>query len=539
MLSKECLQRIYDDYGRVTNSRTSETLAYHTEIRRFFDPSDDTAYEDLANSAGAIYVGELADFMTASLYPADGSWLEAAVVPQAGIEVIQATTGVTELMRGALAKSNFYGKMNELIINGLLYNKGLMSVEYDDGLSFTVHDTEKTYMSDDMNESVTRTYSEKMVTRYDLESLFENPPKQTPAPEGEEPDVEQSYKLIYAIVPNKPKWTKGLDVSDEYKFVKLHFVRDYEGTEPITLLKPKVGFGACGYKYAPMLQYKTGMKQSLCKRGLPDAAIINDYEKQILERAQITNYPPMAISSELEARGSYELGPNGIVPVSPGEAPPTPIQTSLQLNVSEHTVARKEARLRELFKVDMIRQASMTGVSQYEHHTMKYNALKSIQPLACLLTSRTTETILQRVHTLLKENDQMYGQLMANVPEQMQGSFFFDNLKRMMEKSSRLANMGRAAQAIQAFASFNPQAAQIINSEGAVIQALIDSELPHLVKNQQEVQAEREGFAQAAAQQEQQAMAMEQQKLQPANDANQIKAAEVAIKAQDQDAEGV
>ena len=529
MLSKDCLDRIYADYGKVTNSRVSETLAYQREIRRYFDPSDNTAYEDLANSAGAIYVGELADFMTASLYPADGSWLEANISPAAPVEVQQSLSAVTEHMRNTLAKSNFYGKVNELIINGLLYNKGLMSVDYDNGLSFNVYDTENTYVSSDTNESVMRTYSHQMVTAADLNSLFTNAPKEAESAEKEEHAPERTYKLIYAIVPNKPLWTKGLNISEEYKFVKLHLLKDYESTDPMILLKPRTGFDACGYKHTPMLQYKTGQKQSLCKRALPDAVIINDYEKKMLERADIANYPAMAVPAELEARGSYDLGPNGIVPVAPGETPPQPISTTLDLNISEHTVARKEARLREMFKVDMIRQASMIGVSQYEHHGMKYNALKAIQPLACLLTSRTTEALLQRVHTLLKENDDMYAQMMAEVPEEMQGAFFFDNLKRMMQKSNRLANMGRAAQAIQAYASFNPQSVQILNSEGAVIQALIDSDLPHLVKSQQEVAAEREGFAQAAQQQEQQEMAMEQQKLQPQMQKNEIEAAKVAM----------
>ena len=141
---------------------------------------------------------------------------------------------------------------------------------------------------------------------------------------------------------------------------------------------------------------------------------------------------------------------------------------------------------------------------------------------------------MNRVHTLLKQNDTQYQEMLAAAPEFAQGKFFFDNLKRMMQKTLRLANLGRAAQAIQAYGSFDPQSLQVLSAENAIIQALIDSDLPMLVKPQDQVQTERAGFAEAAQAQDQQAMQMEQQKLQPAMQANDIKAAEVAMKAQEQ-----
>ena len=147
MLHKSSVERIYQDFGSVTNSRVSETEAYHEEIKRHFAVSDSTAYNDLANAAGCVYVGELTNFMAASLYPADGSWLEAVISPQADVQVQQTLRGVTELMREQLASSNFYSKISALIKSGILYNRGLMSVEWDDGLSFSVHDTSKVFMS--------------------------------------------------------------------------------------------------------------------------------------------------------------------------------------------------------------------------------------------------------------------------------------------------------------------------------------------------------------------------------------------------------
>ena len=220
------------------------------------------------------------------------------------------------------------------------------------------------------------------------------------------------------------------------------------------------------------------------------------------------------------------------MPVGPGEQPPTPVQTTLSLNISAQEIARKEARLRELFRVDLIRQAMMMGVSQYEQHAMKYNALKAIQPLVCSLTNRTTEALLRRVHALLLQLDGTYKDIMSGVPEEAQGLYYFDNLKRSMETSRRLASLGQAAQAMQAYMSVNPEAAQVLDSEKAVREALILNELPELIRPDSEVQAERQAFAQQAQGEQQEAMQMEQAKLQPQMDANKVAAAKVAVDAQ-------
>ena len=248
------------------------------------------------------------------------------------------------------------------------------------------------------------------------------------------------------------------------------------------------------------------------------------------ERTEIANYPPMAVPIDLENRKGYDLSPGGIIPVKNNERPPQPVTTTLDLNISERTVARKEARLREIFKIDLIRQATATGMSQYEHHSMKYNALKAIQPLVCSLTARTTEALMDRVHTLLKQNDKEYQKLLLELPEDAQGEFHFDNLKEMMRQSKKLADIGRAAQAIQAYGSFNPQAIQKVDSEKAIEQALINSQLPELIKDDAELGQERAAFNQQAQAEQQQAQQMEQQKVAPA----MLQAEAQAAKTQDE-----
>ena len=506
-------------------------MSFADEMRRFFDPSDAEARNDLANASGAIYLNELSDYITASLYPADGSWVDAIVLPEDEADTRMALARSTHHMRNELSKSNFYGKINELIVNGLLYNKGLISVEYTEGLNFVVYDPRKVHMSKNSDEWSSRVYSSEDVSALDLMGKFKNPP-QVAEDETDAGLMEKRYQLIHAIVPNTKMFVDGLDIGKEYKFAQLYLLKDYgsDSTTEFTLMEPMQGFTRCGYTMCPVLQYKTGQKQSLCKRALPDAVIVNRYEQAMLERSELANYPPMAVSANLENRGAYDLGPNGIVPVQPNEQPPTPIQTTLALNISAQEVARKEARLREIFRVDLIRQAMNMGVSQYEQHAMKYNALKSIQPLVCSLTNRTTESLLRRVHMLLEQEDKTYKGILSEIPAEAQGQFHFDNLKRSMDKSRKLQAIGQSAQAMQAYMSVNPEAAQVLDSEKAVKAVLMLNELPELIRDDAEVQAERQSFAQQAQGEQEQAMAMEEAKLQPQMQANQIKAAETAAK---------
>ena len=128
-------------------------------------------------------------------------------------------------------------------------------------------------------------------------------------------------QLMYAIVPNKERWTQGLSFNSKHKFVKMHFLMDTEAdpTKPLYYLEPKTGNEGLGYTQLPVLEYKTGQDESLCKRALPDAVICNRYEQAMLERSEIANYPPMIVSIDLQNRGGYDLGPNGIVPLKNNE----------------------------------------------------------------------------------------------------------------------------------------------------------------------------------------------------------------------------
>ena len=523
MLKEECIMRINMDYGAVSNHTQSNTRAYNREIQSYFDPSDSESRSDLANASGAVYLKELSDFITSALYPMDGSWLEAAVMPTDEDKTRLALAKVSMYLRNAIAKSNFYGKMNELINHGLLYNKGLMSVEYTKGLNFTVYDPNKIDMSQDSDEWSTRIYSSQWVTAMDIAAKFTNVPEVV-AEDIRVGYMGRQYEILHALVPNIPTFTEGLDIDKEAKFVPLQFLRHYQeipagkdqtettGSFNLTLMMPHGGYAQSGYSVCPILKYQTGQKESLCMRALRDAVIVDSYEKIMLERAELVNYPPMALPVGLENRGGYSLGPKGKVPLGQNEQPPTPVQTSLQLNVSEHTVARKEARLREIFRIDLVKQYMATGVTQYEQHGMKYNALKAIQPWVCMLTGKTTEAIVGRVHNLLKQEDSKYKELLLALPENTQGLFYFDNLKRLMETSRKLSGMGQAAQAMQAFISVNPQAAQVIDTERAVKEALLYNGLVELIRPQGEVLAERQAFAQQAQQQQTQENQVEAQK---------------------------
>lgn len=528
MLHKSSLDKIWRDWGETKNNDNSSSEYNFYEIERFFYLPEGQIRADLANNAGALYMQEFTDFVTSALYPADGSWLQAVVDENDEPEVMMGLDMVSDHVRNKLSESNFYGKMNELVAHGLLYNKGLLSVDYTEGLNFSVHNPKNTWATDNTDDYSRRVYSERKLRLSDLDAYFSNVPQRYKDLMAEGLDMYE-LTVMHAIVPCDDQWAKGIDKDAGAKFVRLSFLLSVEG-HPLYPLKPKEGMKYPTYTTSPLLQYNTGQRMSLCRRALPDADIANRYEQAMLERSELANYPPMAIPLDLENRKGYSMQPGGIVPIKPGETAPTPVATTIDLNVSERTVARKEARLREIFKIDLIKQAQLTGMSQYEHNALKYTALKAIQPLVCTLTSKTTSTMVERIHKLLKKHDPQYRLLMSELPSETQGLFHFDNLKRLMEQSKVLANLGRAAQAIQGYASFDPQALQRVDSTGAVVTALEASQLPHLIKDEAEAAAEAEAYNQEAAGQEQQAMALEQQKLAP----SMMQAETDRVKAQDE-----
>ena len=485
---------IQNDMTKVMANRHTEFSS--TSLREYFDRTI-TRVVPLANSAGELYLNELADFMTCTLLPSDGSWVKAVFDKAPSQKEYKDMEKMLEHLRRQLAASNFYGKMQEMVIQGLIYNRGVISTSYTSGLTFDIHDARDTHTTNEADEFSNRCYIEKIVSLPDLFNTYE----EESIPEHirekyknfKETGTDEPIVLVIALLPNRAPYTSG--GNSNYKYVEVTFINESELYE----IKKKTG-GVVGYNYYPLCQFHTGMAYSLAHKALPDAMMVNKYEQMFYDQGSLITYPPMALSSETVARGAYDLGPKGQVPLNNHERKPEPIIQTGTMNVSEATIAKKEQRLREIFKIDLINRVKITNVSQAEYYQNMYTVLKSIQPMAMNLVYRTVTQLLKRAHKLLMDNDSKYKALAIGGESLDTKKLEFDHLGALLKKASTMSQLGRFGQAAQFYLQVDPDAAVTLDVEKVLSEAANTLGIPQILKDKREADAERKARADAAQQ---------------------------------------
>lgn len=493
---------IKQDMESVCQGRNSNDFEYYN-LSQYFDRTKDNL-TPLANSAGELYLRELADFMSYTLLPSDGSWVQIMYDERPSQEEYFDTESMLDVMRRKLADSNFYGKMQELMVHGLIYNRGFITVEYTKGLTFDILNDEDTWVTEERDEYSNRTYARSRVS---LSSLFATYTKES-IPEHiqkkwenyEKTGMEETVTVVTALLPNRPPYV--MVNSSKYKFIEVNFLE-----ESCLYELEKQNEKSAGFSHFPLCRFRTGNRYSLAQRALPDAMMVNKYEQMFYDQGELITYPPMGMSAETVARGSYDLGPRGQVPLNNHEREPKPIQTTASLNISEATIAKKEQRIREIFKIDLINRVKVTQVSQAEYYQNYYNTLKSIQPLAMNLVYRTITTLAKRIHKLLLDNDKEYKRLATNVNQMTLKNIKFDHIGALLKKAATMSQIGRFGQAAQFYLQVDPDAAVQIDVDKALQEAANTLGIPQILRPKEEAQAQLKARAEAVQQQQ----AVEQQ----------------------------
>ena len=485
---------IEQDYDLARAKYQMEVSIYdHEQVDAYFNRDSDFSDNTLANAAGEIYLHELAEFISTTLFPGDGSWVNFADTnPQK--ENIEQEEEVKKTLKKRLKDSNFYLKAHELIIQGLLYNTGFISVDYDRGLSYNVHHPDKLWMSEETVETAKRAYADRELTPYELIAQYDGLPEMVLRAAADNDG--STFKVVYGIVPNKAPWVLTSSVNKRYLFCRITMLST--GSEYIHITAKKGD--NIGYVTFPFLKYRGHSKLSLAARALPDAVMVNKYEQAFQERAEIANYPPMAVPIGLQIRGELNLRATGLNALENNERMPQPIATQLDLNITDKTIARKELRLRKIFKAHLIEMAQQAGLSQWEFNQHRHNALKAIQPIASDLTSRVITGLLHRTHSLLLANDREYKKIAKGFDK----DFHFDHLSKEMDRTMKLASVGRLAQAVVPYIQTNPQAAIALDSERLIREAAKWSGLPEATKSEGEVEQEKAAMLQEMEAQQQQ-----------------------------------
>ena len=496
MLVKD-LEFIKVDFGNV---RGKYTKPWYSEFldeyfaRRYYDPVP------LANNAGEKYLNQLVEYMTCTLLPIDGSWLQ---LERADKEMNQEEHKKTEAMlqylRDKLAKSNFYSAMQDVIMEGLIYNTGIATVSYTSGLVFEVVPSEDNWVADETDEYNSRSYAKNFISLTDLFSKYEA----SSIPDHIQKDYESFKKtgfdrtvcVISAVLPNKePFVTK----TGNYKFIQVDFLDEPTFYE----LKPKHGQYS-GFTHFPLCRFKTGNKYSLASLALSDAVMVNKYEQMMYDRGENITYPPMGVPKDVYSEGNYDLNARGVTPLSATGQAPGPISVTTTINVTEATIAKREQSIREIFKTDLIARATIANMSQAEYAQNQYDTMKAIQPLASTLVYRTINALSGRMHKLLINQDSKYKQLASNANQLELKDISFDHLGKLMKRAHFLSKAGRFGQLAQFFVQLNPEAAAVVDAEKVLREGANTMEISKIVRDKSSVQAEQQAKAEALQQQQQ------------------------------------
>lgn len=497
MTPQERADFLIGDYNMVTGlcQENTPSVLDREAVDRFFYTGEE-AEIPLVNKDGAVYMQQLVNYITGTLFPSSGEWIN---IDNAGVtnkELLAQISNVEKALANHISSSNFYHRMTEAVYNSLLYNKAIVEPVGTNGLSFLVHDHETLAVSDLTDGYSNRAYSEKQMTIEEVKTLYKNVPKSIADMRSTE-DAAAEVTVIKGIVPNREPYVPAGTVPKRYKFATVAIVQSDESSGMLTPINV-----APGYETFPVISFQPYGKQSLAELALPAAELANKYAKAMIERADIVNHPPISISLETELRNSYNLTAGGLVPVAQGEEAPAPIQTAVDLNVSEKTIAQQQQILRNIFKVDYIMRSQITNLSQFEYNQSRYNALAAIEPLVADMANKALPTVLMRTHNILKRIDKNYKKVATN----LEPTFIFTHLNRQMAEAKKLAKLGHLGQLITPFAQMNPQAMLALDVEVALTEAAKLSGHPELIRSERDKQE----ILQALVEQQQQ---LQQQEL--------------------------
>ena len=491
----EFLQHDYAQASDLTKDSTVTVDNNREDIDRHFYS---TAYDDvpLANKDGAIYLQQLVHYIAGTLLPSSGEWINIDTTGITNAELLKQIADVRQYLAGTISQTNFYKQITMVIYNALLYNKAIIEPQYSAGLSFAVHDHDTLAVTDLGDDLSNRAYSEKERTVDELRQLYKNVPKDLePTTEDE---ATSTVRVLKCLVPNRDPFVMGkADGKKDYKFVQIEVLL---GDDPV-ILEPRAP--SAGYSVFPIISFQPHGKESLAALALPAAVLANKFAKALDERSDIANHPPIGMSAATELRNAYDLSAGGIVPIDTGEVEPKPIATTLDLVVSEKSIAQQQQIIRTVFKIDYIVRSQLANLSQYEYNQNRYNALNAIEPLVADFANKGIPAVLKRLHIILKSQDSKYKELASNLEPQ----FMFTHLNKQLAEAKELAKLGHLAQLITPFGQLDPKALMALDvnkiiAKGATLSGNADAVRSE--SDQQEMQ-------QSMVEQQQQQQAEEQE----------------------------
>lgn len=469
-------------------------------LSTYFD-SDSNNFTPMINSVGLICVEEAAEFMSAVLFPADGSWLPLRHSKNASTNDKNLYKKIKKKFLEKLADANFYPAIHKMMRTGLIYNTGMITTTYANGLDFSVADPRYFYSTKGahgmrcfFNAEVSMTALElKMAYDYDVEADLE-----------EHQEVVDEYKIIECILPNlEPYIVDG--PPKEYKFCKVVLLKsqgdgnedDAEGVTLVNGKKPE------GYKTCPHLEFSMTGHDSMATRALSAAIQVEKFERDLNKHTDKVLDPPMALDKKTITNGLFSFDAQGLIALDNTDVVPQPVQTTMDLPVNDERIIFREQKVKEVFRIEAIRALKQTGLSQYEYNQVMADMLKYVYNQAVNISERVTRAIIERAHILLKENDPEYAKLVkeAKFGAETSSKFGYGHLLDKIKKAEKAANIGRFMQGAAPYLQVDNGSSIVLDVENT-LRALADAlDVSSIIKDASQVEEEKKQAVQGGQEQ--------------------------------------
>ena len=451
---------IFEDYNKVMRQEMENNDYFRNqEIESIFSPESDN-YSLLANSYGAIAKRKYVDYVTELLFPQDGSWLLHSGKKS------EERHKADMYLRTKFSNSNFYKEIQKMIDQGVMFNRGLISLGYGNGLDFKSIKEEDIFVSEGFSESDMRVYAKRFISVQDLIERFGgeivDKYEQECAEGGMNSEIQiKMLTLVECVLPLSKRFFEN--PKSKYKYKKVYLLVD-DGESFIVTQKGD-SEESCYYVNFPIMVYLPAHVTSLANEALVPAVQLNQYETLLANNARKVNAPTFGIAESLFNDGIFNLDEFGSVPVAANEVFPKPIESMQRMMLTETDLRRQMEAVNEVFEVELIKRVNTINVSQFELASNQLNAIKAVVPAAADLATRVPQVLLKRAQALLRQNDSEYRKLLAAAGDK---EVVMVGLAEKIRRLEIAVGLGRLAQGATPYMQVDPQARSVIDASASV-----------------------------------------------------------------------
>lgn len=487
----------------------------HRAIRKYFDSTYDHDSTEIASSVGRTAANRLTDFVWATLFPGDGSWIQTYSKDPSDLQAATESQTIRMLLNNRLARSNFYEEMNKSIRNAILFGRSRLETSYVNGLSFQCIDNKDIFVTEEADESSQRVYSRVFMSILDIVHRFKDVPKSITDKLKNAQMSTSKECVIVGLIPSTDYFFNKPDKKTRYS--RVYLLENLKQT--LTPMKDEKGCDAF-----PIMNYRANNGASLANDALSAAVIIEKYELLHLKQTVLSVQGPLSVDAETIRTNAYNFSPGGLTPVVTNNSKPEPIRITQDYRPNDALIQKKSLDVERIFLSDLIIQSQLPNIGSFEAAKAKARLLETVAPLVGDLCSKTSYSLLERVHKLLASHDPEY----QTAVKKANAYIFTDGITGMLQKAKKAASLAHFLQTVTPAIQMNPEGAQSINVDKLIASAAIAHDVPEIIRSSAEVQQERQIMAQQAQQTNQLEQGQQQADVQNTQADTQMKLAQAA-----------